>query len=109
MSTVFNLRKKLTITIDREILERGKKKCKERRLTLARVIENFLNFFVNPWVYCFGCGEKFYVEDGELCAKCGWLKCPKCGVCRCKLDERTAIAVFHMRRVYEDILMGRIK
>jgi len=55
------------------------------------------------------CGEKLGSEGAELCAKCGWLVCPHCGACRCELDEETAVAVFHMRRVYEDLLTGRVK
>jgi len=103
-----DFREKITTTIDRKILEKAKKICEDKHFTMAGIIENFLSFFVDPWVYCFNCGEKFYVREGELCPKCGWLKCPKCGTCRCELDEKTAIAVFHMRRVYEDLLIGRI-
>jgi len=109
MKTTLDPKDKLTTTISKEILERAKKKCGEKHLTLAGIIENFLKFFVNPWVYCFGCGGKFYADEGKLCAKCGWLKCPRCGVCRCELDERTAAAIFHMRRVYEDLLIGRVE
>ncbi|MCD6240647.1 hypothetical protein J7K27_03880 [Candidatus Bathyarchaeota archaeon] len=101
-------KEKLTTTIDKQVLENAKKICEEKHIPIAGILENFLSFFTNPWVYCFDCGEKFYVKDGELCAKCGWIKCPKCGACRCGLDERTAVAVFHMRRVYEDLLIGRI-
>ena len=100
---------KLTVTMDQRILENAKKVSEEKHIPLSRAIENFLNFFASPWVYCFKCGEKFNVNEAELCAKCGWLKCPKCGACRCGLDERTAIAIFHMRRVYEDLLAGRLK
>jgi len=101
-------KEKLTTTIDKQVLENAKKICEEKHIPIAGILENFLSFFTNPWVYCFDCGKKFYVKDGELCAKCGWIKCPKCGACRCGLDERTAVAVFHMRRVYEDLLIGRI-
>jgi hypothetical protein len=97
-----------TITLDKNILDEAKKSCDAKHIPLSGVIENFLEFFVKPWVYCFRCGEKFYA-DAELCAKCGWLKCPKCGACRCGLDDDTAVAVFHMRRVYEDLLSGRVK
>jgi len=102
-------KKKLTTTINKEILDEAKRLCKEKNIKIASILERFLSFFADPWVYCFECGEKFYVKEGELCPKCGWLKCPKCGACRCGLDENTAIAVFHMRRVYEDLLMGRLK
>ena len=100
---------KLTTTIEKEILKKTREKCEEKHIKIAGVLENFLSFFTDPWVYCFNCGEKFYVREGELCAKCGWIKCPKCGSCRCGLDEKTAIAVYHMRRVYEDLLSGRVK
>ncbi|MHA1833948.1 MAG: DUF6364 family protein [Candidatus Baldrarchaeia archaeon] len=101
-------KEKLTTTIDKQILEKAKRICEEKHLSIAGILENFLNFFTDPWVYCFSCGEKFYVRQGELCAVCGWIKCPKCGACRCMLEEKTAAAVFHMRRVYEDLLIGRI-
>jgi hypothetical protein len=97
-----------TVTLDKNILDEAKKVCDSKHIPLSGAIENFLEFFAKPWVYCFKCGEKFYA-DAELCPKCGWLKCPKCGACRCGLDDDTAVAVFHMRRVYEDLLGGRVK
>jgi len=100
---------KLTVTVDEEVLKDAKKISEEKHIPLSGVVQNFLKFFSNPWVYCFKCGEKFNVKEAELCPKCGWLKCPKCGICRCGLDEDTAIAVFHMRRVYEELLSGRVK
>jgi hypothetical protein len=100
---------KLTTTIDAEILKNARRKCEEKHITIAGVLENFLSFFTNPWVYCFSCGDKFYVNEGQLCPKCGWIKCPKCGSCRCSLDEKVAASIFHMRRVYEDLLAGRVK
>jgi len=100
---------KLTITVDQDILRKAKDISSEKHVPLSRAIENFLRFFSNPEVYCFKCGEKFSVSDAELCPKCGWMVCPKCGVCRCGLSEETAVAVFHMRRVYEDLLVGRVK
>jgi len=109
MNTGIDPKRKLTISIDEEVLKEAKRVSKDKRVPLSRAIENFLRFFTNPWVYCFKCGEKFNVEDAKLCPKCGWLKCPICGTCRCGLEEDTAIAVFHMRRVYEDILSGRVK
>jgi hypothetical protein len=105
----YGTKEKLTTTIDSEILKNAKKKSEEKHITIAGVLENFLSFFTNPWVYCFNCGDKFYVNEGQLCPKCGWIKCPKCGSCRCGLDEKVAAAVFHMRRVYEDLLSGRVK
>ena len=100
---------KLTVTVDEKVLDEAKKVSKRKRIPLSRAIENFLDFFARPEVYCFKCGERFGSEEAELCPKCGWMKCPKCGVCRCELSDETAIAVFHMRRVYEDLLAGRVK
>jgi len=107
MNTVSKI--KLTITVDKKILENAKNVSRNRRIPLSRVIENFLCFFANPKVYCFKCGEKFTANDSEVCPKCGWMICPKCRACRCGLSEETAIAIFHMRRVYEDLLAGRVK
>lgn len=100
---------KMTITIDEDVLTDAKKVAKEKRVALSQLVENFLDFFADPHVYCFKCGEKFGPKGVELCAKCGWLVCPQCGACRCGLDEQTAVAVFHMRRVYEVLLTGRMK
>ena len=100
---------RLTVTVDEEVLMEAKKAAQDKHTPMSRLIENFLRFFSNPEVYCFKCGEKFSSTKAELCAKCGWMKCPECGVCRCNLDEDVAIAVFHMRRVYEDLLSGRVK
>jgi len=100
---------KLTITVSGNVLKEAKKVSALKNIPLSRVIESFLKFFAKPEVYCFKCGEKFSVDEAKLCPKCGWMVCPKCGVCRCDLNEETAIAVFHMRRVYEDLLVGRVK
>ena len=100
---------KLTLTIDNDVLDKAKKVAAQKRIPISQLVENFLDFFSNPEVYCFKCGEKFSSTEAELCPKCGWLLCPKCGVCRCGLNEETAVAVFHMRRVYEDLLIGRVK
>jgi len=100
---------KLTLSIDEKILDNAKKIAKEKHIPLSRVVENFLKFFASPKVYCFKCGEKFNVEESKLCPKCGWLECPKCGACRCGLEEDIAVAVFQMRKVYEDLLVGRVK
>jgi len=102
-------RTKLTVTIDAQVLQEAKKVASEKRVPVSRLIENFLEFVTNPEVYCFKCGERFDSSDSELCPKCGWMVCPKCGVCRCSLNEETAVAVFHMRRVFEDLLAGRVK
>ena len=102
-------RNKLTLSIDEKVLNDAKRTAEEKNIPLSRAVENFLKFFANPVVYCFKCGEKFDSEDAKLCPKCGWLICPQCETCRCSLDEETATSIFHMRRVYEDLLSGRVK
>lgn len=104
-----NKKVKLTVTIDNKILKEAKEEAKKKNLPLSRVIENFLKFFANPEVYCFVCGEKFRTREAQLCSKCGWLICPKCGACRCKLDDEAASVAFYMRKVYEDLLVGRVE
>ena len=100
---------KLTVTINDEVLREAKEEARRKNLPLSRVIENFLRFFADPEVYCFVCGEKFKVRGAELCPKCGWLVCPKCGACRCKLGDEAASVAFYMRKVYEDLLVGRVE
>jgi len=100
---------KLNITVDKDILNEAKRVADKKRIPISRAIENFLRFFVKPRVYCFKCGEAFSSNESELCPKCGWMICPKCKVCRCGLGEEAAISVFHMRRVYEELLAGRVK
>ena len=102
-------KERLTVTVDGEILRKAKKEAKRKRIPVSRLIENFLGFFANPKVYCFKCGERFGSTDAKLCPKCGWMNCPECKACRCKLSEETAIAVFHMRRIYEELLSSRVK
>ena len=102
-------KEKLTVTIDSKILEDAKKISREKGIPLSRAIENFLKFFSAPWVYCFSCGEKFYAKDTKVCPKCGWLICPDCKACRCSLDESIAVVAFYMRRVYEELLSGRVE
>ena len=104
-----NPREKLTLTISKDVKQKATKVAEEKGIPLSRLIENFLNFFTNPTVYCFKCGEEFDSNHSNLCPKCGWIICPKCKTCRCGLDEGTAVAVFHMRRVYENLLAGRVK
>jgi hypothetical protein len=62
-------KKRQTVTVDEDILDKAKKVCEEKHIPLSGVIENFLDFFSRPWVYCFHCGEKFHVEEAKLCAK----------------------------------------
>ncbi|MCD6458550.1 MAG: hypothetical protein B6U95_04180 [Thermofilum sp. ex4484_82] len=103
------MKKKLTLTIDASIIEAAKKTAKKRNIPLSRLVENYLSFIAKPYVYCFSCGVKFYVDSAEVCPKCGWLICPECKACRCSLDENAAVSIFYMRRVYEDLLAGRLK
>lgn len=102
-------KERLTVTVDKEILKKAKKEAKRKRIPVSRLIENFLDFFASPEVYCFKCGERFGSTKSKLCPKCGWMVCPECKTCRCNLSEETAIAVFHMRRIYEELLAGRVK
>lgn len=103
-----NRRVKLTLTIDKSILAEAKKVSEEKNIPLSRVVENFLKFFADPEVYCFKCGTKFKVKEAKVCPKCGWLICPKCGACRCSLSDEVAESIYYMRKVYEDLLIGRI-
>lgn len=100
---------RLTVTVDKGVLKSAKEAAERKRIPLSRLIETFLNFFAKPEVYCFKCGERFSSTETELCLKCGWMICSKCEACRCGLSEDTAIAVFHMRRIYEELLAGRVK
>jgi hypothetical protein len=100
---------KLTITVDDTILKSAKRAAAERRTPISRAIDGFLRFYSRPEVYCFKCGEKINTAEASVCPRCGWMTCPKCNGCRCKLSEETAVAVYHMRRVFEELLGGRVK
>jgi hypothetical protein len=100
---------RLTVTVDKGVLKSAKEAAKRKRIPLSRLIETFLDFVAKPEVYCFKCGERFSSTETELCLKCGWMLCPKCNTCQCKLSEETAVAIFHMRKVYEELLAGRVK
>jgi len=100
---------KLTLSIDKETLEKAKIAAEQKHLSLSGIVEGFLRFFTDPNLYCFKCGKKFSRNDSQLCPKCGWLICPDCRVCRCSLSEETAVAIFQMRLAYEDLLSGRVK
>lgn len=100
---------KLTLSIDKKVLEAAKLMADQKHIPISRLVENFLEFFAKPYVYCFKCGEKFSVTEAKVCAKCGWLICPECKVCGCGLKEEAATSIFYMRKVYEDLLAGRVK
>jgi hypothetical protein len=102
-------RTKLTVSLDSKILERAKREARNKRIPLSQAIENFLSFFVDPTLYCFKCAASFTPTGSSVCAKCGWLSCPKCGACRCVLGEEAAVTAFHMRKVYEQLCGGRLK
>lgn len=107
--SIANPKTKLTISISKSVLEEAKKVSREKHIPISRAVENFLKFFTNPEIYCFKCGKKFSSADADLCPKCGWVICPECKACRCGLSDETAVAVYYMRKVYEDILAGRVK
>lgn len=109
MSTSKDPKTKLTVSIDEDVLKEAKKTASERRIPVSRLIENYLKFLAKPEVYCFKCGERFSVNEAEVCAKCGWMICTKCKAHRCDLSEESAVVAYHMRKVYEDLLGGRVK
>ena len=100
---------RLTVTVDDDTLKSAKEAAERKRIPLSRLIENFLTFFAKSEVYCFRCGERFSSNQAELCLKCSWMLCPKCNACGCNVSEETAVAIFYMRKVYEDLLAGKIK
>jgi hypothetical protein len=42
-------------------------------------VKTFNGYYRNT--KCWVCGRKVTSLNGEICEKCGWLKCPKCGAC----------------------------
>ncbi len=102
-------RTKLTLSVDSEIVRRAKEIARKKKTPLSRLVENYFQFLGNPELYCFNCGEKFEAKASKVCPKCGWLIHAGCGSCRCTLDEETASAIYHMRKVYEDLLGGRVE
>lgn len=109
MNPSVKTKEKLNVTVDKKVKQRAIDEAKRKNIPISRLIENFLGFFANPRVYCYKCGQEFHSSNSKLCPKCGWMICPKCGSCGCGLKEETSVAVFHMRRVYEDLLAGRVK
>jgi hypothetical protein len=100
---------KLTLSVSKEILEAAKLEADKRHIPVSRLVENFLAFLANPRIYCFKCGERFNVNGAKVCPKCGWLICPECTACGCNLSDDVATGLFHMRKVYEDLLAGKVK
>ena len=105
MLTVNN-KVKLTLSVDEEVVKEAKERAKKMGVSLSRLVENFLTFYVKPTVYCFSCGKKFAVWEAEVCPKCGWFKCPHCGACGRDLGEEARKVAFEMRRVYDELLLG---
>ncbi len=100
---------KLTLSVDKDVIQHAKEAAQQRKIPVSRLVENYLKFLSNPEVYCFSCGEKFKAKSSNVCPKCGWLIHAGCEACRCTLSEETASAVFYMRKLYEDLLGGRVE
>jgi hypothetical protein len=103
------MKTKLTLSVDKKLLEEGKREAERRRMPLSGLIENYLQFLVKPYVYCFKCGEKLDSTRVKQCPKCEYLICSKCLTCKCTLSEEGAIVANQMRRVYEELRGGRLK
>jgi len=97
---------KLTLSINKKIRNDAQVVVDERNLTLSRLVENFLKFIIKPNIWCFKCGEKFYIQDVAKCPKCSYLTCCLCSACRCVLSDETAVAVFHTNKIYQQLLGG---
>jgi hypothetical protein len=100
---------KLTLTVEKSVLQEGRRAAKERNTSISRLVENYLAFVANPNLYCFGCGKPFKAKTGVPCPKCGWVKCPKCNACRCSLSEDAAIVAYRLRQSIEDLMSGRVR
>jgi hypothetical protein len=109
MSPSAKTKEPLNVTIDKEIKKRAIALAKEKNIPISRLIENFLDFFADPDVYCYRCGEKFRSSAAKHCMRCDSMICPKCGSCSCVLTEETSKAIIQMRKVYEDLVAGRVK
>jgi len=101
-------KKKVTLTIDSEILEEAKSKAEVRNKTLSSMVEEYLKFFARPWVYCLKCGKPLRLLDAEICGTCGWFRCldKSCNWCMCsigKLEDKVR-AMRDLRSVYERLL-----
>lgn len=96
-------KKKITLTVDDIVVDKAKKKSRELGLSISRIVENALNFFANPSVYCFKCGQKFLIKLSVMCPRCSWYKCPKCGACACKLGDEGIKVAYFMRKTLIEI------
>jgi len=96
-------KKKLTLTISGNVLARAKEKAKNLGLSLSRIVENALDYFSEPKVYCFSCGFRFSAGEADICPRCGWYKCPSCGACACVLGEEGVRVAFYMRKTLMEI------
>ena len=101
-------RTKLTLTVDPEVLAEAKAKARSQHTSISGLVENFLHFYSEARLYCFSCGAALDVTERETCAKCGFMKCEGCGKCGCALGDEARQVAFHMRRVYEELLAGRV-
>ena len=96
------MRKKLTLSIDAEVIEKAKKKANIVGIPLSRLVERALKFFASPSVFCFYCGRKFELAKAKLCTNCGWFICPYCKSCGCKLgSEGKRVAHFFRKTLIE--------
>jgi len=102
------MKTKLTLSVDRNLLKEAKSRAAKRHLTLSGLIDEFLAFFTRPQLYCFKCGGIYDVETSKVCPKCEWSICPRCQTCKCQLGEEASKVAFHMRKVYENLVGGRL-
>ena len=105
----YSAKTKLTLNISKSVLQDAKKESRRRNIPMSRMVETFLSFVSDPSLWCFKCGKEFTVTKSEDCPKCGYLICISCKSCGCKIDKECSIAIYHMRRVYEHLLGGRLK
>ena len=100
---------KLTLNITKSVLENAKKESRSKNIPLSRMVERFLVFMADPKLWCFKCGNEFSSSKTDVCPECSYLICDSCKACSCSLDKQSSVAVYHMRRVYEYLLGGRLK
>ena len=100
------MKKKLTLSVDSKLVELAKEKSVKMGISISRLVENALSYYVQPTVYCFKCGKKFNVNSSEICPKCGWYICPHCGACACKLGEEGTKVAFYMRKTLREIFLS---